>query len=466
MVVRTYFDKNNTIIYDSYANTAKNPITELYYGGDSGSTQYTRFLIHFDTERLKTLYTGGTFTDLGFVTHTLRMINTGALDKRLLGSKCNGKDRTTSFDLGLYPINQYWDEGIGYDYENYNYIVGESAYNIKPSNWFSATTLSGWTQLGVISGNTSASTITTQHFQLGNENIEMNITNYVNGLLTGNTNNGIMLAYTRPYELLETINYQYVGFFTRHTQSIYEPFVETIYSQHILDDRNYFYLGKNNQLFLYVNVGGTPTNLDAKPTVTIYDNDDNIVSAYTQSAVTHVTKGVYSITANLQTANDTGVLYTDKWSGLTIGGITRPVAELSFEIKPYTDWFNISDNDEQPKRIAVNTSGIQMGEKIKRGDIRKVITTAKIPYTVNQKQRIESFMYRLYVKEGKNELTIIDFQPIEIALNHNYFLIDTESLLPETYYVDIKAYSNQEVSTLKEVLYFDVVSQSELRTGS
>ena len=38
MVVRTYFDKNNTIIKNSNINTGLNPVTELFYGGADGET--------------------------------------------------------------------------------------------------------------------------------------------------------------------------------------------------------------------------------------------------------------------------------------------------------------------------------------------------------------------------------------------------------------------------------------------
>ena len=29
---RSYFNKSNTILYDSYTNTSRNPIVELFYG--------------------------------------------------------------------------------------------------------------------------------------------------------------------------------------------------------------------------------------------------------------------------------------------------------------------------------------------------------------------------------------------------------------------------------------------------
>jgi len=469
MVLRTYFDRNNTIILDSYTNTGRNPVTELYYGGGTGSTntqQYTRFLFHFDVSRLQALYSGGTYPDLSKMTHTLRMINTGCLDKKLLGQdNCDGKPRASSFDLILFPITQNWVEGVGYDYQNCAYEAGTAAYKAVPSNWYSATTLGEWGESGVVTGATSGITIATQNFPLGNENIEIDLTSYVNTLITGATNNGLALAFQQEYENFVTDEYQYVGFFTRHTQSIYEPYVETTYSDHIQDDRHDFYLDKDNKLYLYVNLGGAPTNLDNLPTVQILDQSGSVYSAYTQSAVTQVTKGVYSIDINVPTtatAEDC-VMFNDVWSGITINGISRPAITLDFALKDSSDWYNIGDADMLPKKVGIVTGGIDRGEAIKRGDIRKVIVRPRIPYTVNQTQKMDNLQYRLYAKEGNNELTIVDFQPIEQANNNYYFLVDTQSLIPSEYFIDIKATSNLEVSTLKEVLYFSIVSQSELR---
>jgi hypothetical protein len=50
-----------------------------------------------------------------------------------------------------------------------------------------------------------------------------------------------------------------------------------------------------------------------------------------------------------------------------------------------------------------------------------------------------------------------------MTTNTNYFLLDTQSLIPNTYYLDVRYESNLEVSTTKEVLKFDIVSQVELR---
>jgi hypothetical protein len=465
MVILTYLDKNNTIVSNLDVNTGLNPISELFYGGATGEQKYSRFLMHFDETRLKSLYTGGTFTDLTKLKHTLRLTNTGAFDEGLLNGTMADKQRTTSFDLIAFKINQEWDNGVGYDYSVPVLMAGSAAYSNGASNWVEAETGVVWSNgSGIYSGSPSGITISTQHFDKGNENVEMDITNYVNGILTGDTNYGFGLAYDRPYELMTTIYPQYVGFFTNNTQTFFEPYIETIYSNHIKDDRNNFYLDKDNKLYLYVNLAGNPTNLDSTPSVNIYDSNDVLVSAYTSSDVNHVTLGVYSIDLNIPTTQDNvETMYYDTWTGITINGITRPNIELSFVVKDSLRYYNIGDNDSLPKKVSINISGLLSNEKIKRGDIRKVLVSARIPYTIEQSQDVIDLEYRLYVKEGNGELTVIDYQPVERASNNFYFLLDTESLITNTYYLDIKATSNLEVTTLKEVVKFEIVNQVELR---
>lgn len=467
MVIRTYFDKNNTIVKNSNVNTGLNPVTELFYGGDVGTEQYSRFLFHFDESRLVSLYTGGTFTDLTKLTHTLRLTNTGSFDKGLLNGTMSGKDRASSFDLIVFKVNQLWDNGCGYDYVPAVYISGQDAFSNGASNWINPQTGISWSGgTGVYSGSSSGITIGTQHFDKGNENIEIDITSYVNGLLTGDTNYGLGIAYASAYEAMNSIALQYVGFFTNNTQTFYEPFVETIYSNHITDDRNNFYLDKPNKLYLYVNLAGNPTNLDTIPSVVVTDQNDVVFSAYPSSSVTHVTKGVYSIDIIVPTtASNDCTMYTDTWSGITINGVSRPNIELNFAMMNSLNYYDIGNNSGLPKKVAVNIAGIQNKEKIKRGDIRRAIVSARIPYTVEQTQNISGLQYRLWVSEGSAELTVIDFQPVEMANNYYYFLLDTASLIPNTYYLDILVTSNLEVTTLKSAVQFDIVNQVDLRNS-
>jgi hypothetical protein len=466
MVIRTYFDKNNTIVSNANVNTGLNPVTELFYGGEESQHQYSRFLFHFDESRLKTLYTGGTFTDLGKLKHTLRMVNTGSFDKELLNTNMASKPRTASFDLITFKINQEWDNGVGYDYVIPVLNNGSASFNNGVSNWVNAQTGVEWALgTGVYSGSPSGITVSTQHFDKGNENMEMDVTDYVNGLLTGDTNYGLGIAYARAYEIMNTSTLQYVGFFTHNTQTFYEPFIETTYTNHISDDRNNFYLDKNNKIYLYVNLAGNPTNLDIKPSVNVLDENGFLFSAYTQSQVNHVTKGVYSIDIIVPTtADNVETMYEDVWTGLTINGVTRPDVTLDFVVKDSFEYYNMN-GDSLPKKVGVSIAGLQNMEKIKRGDIRKVLVSARIPYTVEQSQNISDIKYRLYVSEGSAELTVIDFQPVEMAVNNYYFLLDTASLIPNKYYLDVLVTSNLEVTTIKRAVQFEIVNQVDLRNS-
>lgn len=461
MIIRTYFDKNNTIVSNKTVNTGLNPVSELFYGGGPNRKIYSRFLFHFNEERIKKLYNDGTFADITKLKHTLNMTNTGCFDFDLLNTNLNSKMRTTSFDLIVFKINEEWDNGTGYDYELPIMVNGKSLYFNGSSNWYEAKKDIPWNASGTYDVIPLQIIGTPIHFDKGNENISFDITDYVNSVLTGGTQNyGLGLAFTRNFEISTSEEPQYVGFFTNNTQTFYEPFIETVYNNQIKDDRNDFYLDKTNKLYLYVNLGGIPTNLDELPIVEIIDNNNNIID---NPVVEHVSKGIYCIDLLVNTTlNNIETMYYDKWSNIKINGVNRPTIEMEFIVKDSMGYYQMS-SDVLPKKIGLNISGLQNNEKIKRGDLRKVIVSARVPYTVNQNEKMTDIKYRLYVKEGSAEYTVIDYHPIEMSVNNYYFLLDTESLLPNKYYVDMLVTSNLEATTFKDVVNFTIINQVELK---
>ena len=64
-----------------------------------------------------------------------------------------------------------------------------SATTICVADGLTATTCGGVTGLTTLQESVTAITITTQHFDKGNENIEMDMTAEVNSLITGGTDN-------------------------------------------------------------------------------------------------------------------------------------------------------------------------------------------------------------------------------------------------------------------------------------
>ncbi len=463
MVTRTYIDKDNTIIFGKLVNTGKNPIAELYYGGKESQEDYTRHLFYFDVSDLIQKYNDGELGDLSNVKHTLRMTNSSFFDRDLQSQKLlDGKQRTSSFDLVLFRINQFWDEGCGYDYQQFLGLhpSDDITFVESASNWLNATTVNSWSQPGIYSGSPSAITVTTQHFDTGSENIDMDITNEVNNLiLSAITNYGYGISFDRDLEIKEIIPAQYVGFFTRHTQTYYEPFVETVYNDTIKDDRKNFYRGKLNRLYLYTNLGGEPTNLDNKPSVIIRDGNGGIFSAYTSNEVKQHSKGIYYIELFVPiTASDCSI-FTDTWSDINIDGISRPDVELQFEIKDDTEYYRFGDNESLPIEYGINLSGIRRDEKIKRGDKRKVFVNTRIPYSVNETSVIDGLQYRLWIREGNTEVNVIDWTDVNRTYTKNYFILDTSWMIPNEYYVDIKLVSNELVKTYTNTLKFNIVNQ-------
>ena len=359
-----------------------------------------------------------------------------------------------------------WDEGVGYDYQQYGDMFEpdfDESYGTRPSNWFSATTLTPWAYEGVYSNTNNASftVVNSQTFDQGNESISMDITNEINDRLTGGTpNTGITygIAFTGALENLTGLTESYsVGFFTRHTQTFYEPYLETNYDDYIGDDRERFYLNKSNRLFLYTNTMGNPTNLDYLPQVTIYDCDDAVYSSMT---ATNLTCGVYYVEfAITGETYGTPSIFTDTWSSMVINGNKIDNTSNEFTIIAAENYYQIGPESQTPKDYGFSVSGIKLDEKLVAGETRKVFVSVRVPYTVNQDVSIDGIEYRIYVRQGNTEVETHPWGKVNRAYNQNYFLLNTGDMIPNEYFIDIKATSNQEVNIYSDIIKFQVVSR-------
>ena len=108
--IRSYFEKNNTIIKNTQVNTAKNPTTEIYYGGG-----FSKFIFKVDFTELINKFTTGelSIANLNKITHTLHLTNCIFGDEGFKGQlRSTGRDRATSFDLILFRITEFWDDSL------------------------------------------------------------------------------------------------------------------------------------------------------------------------------------------------------------------------------------------------------------------------------------------------------------------------------------------------------------------
>ncbi len=330
IVTNTFLSKCNTIVDGSIVNTGLNPILQLYYGN-----MHTRGLIYFDEEKVKSLYHDRVYPEVNKMRHVLKMwnvsdINVPGITKRFPDSYLTGlRERATSYDLLLLKAPIDWDAGRGFDFSQVNTPEGYRGYSEYGSNWYHATTDTLWETPGVYDTQlvleeleqmeadenyVSDYIVAKQHFDFGNEPLEMDITEIFNRIIIDKEeNHGFVLMFSPRLEVSKQRISQYSGFFTCNTNTFFEPYVQTTYEEPIEDDRASFYLDKKNRLYFYSNVGGDRENLDLKPSCTI----DGVTHKSVQQ-----TKGVYYIEHRISSNNESApTTHTDTWSDIVFNDI-------------------------------------------------------------------------------------------------------------------------------------------------
>lgn len=452
---RSYFEKNNTILKNSYVNTAKNPTTEIFYG--SG---FSKFLFRVDLSTLRDKVQNGELVVDSNTRHYLNMTNTIFGDEGFKGqSRSSGRERTTSFNLIIFNIPEFWDEGIGFDYGDvgYDYTSGNHTYDERPSNWYNKSLQDTWTTEGVY--NNSPEIITTAHFDNGNENLHVDITDFVNGvILNGDTNNGLGIAFPVDYQDLNPATDQSVAFFTKYTQTFYEPFIESIFEDRIIDNRQDFVEKMNQNLYLYVTKGGNPYNLDELPTVDILNSSSTLIDGLGNLETTLVRQGVYKVTFAIDGVTCDGKrFFYDNWKGLILDGVEISDVKQKFIPKPYTSLYTIGENQTELHRYSIQFFGIAQSEKIKSGEKRKVVVTFRsidIPKSV----LLDEIYYRIYVKEGRTQVNVFDWTLLD-KTNENSFILDTTIMVPREYILELKGKTHGEEIFYEEHIKFEIVSE-------
>ena len=60
--------------------------------------------------------------------------------------------------------------------------------------------------------------------------------------------------------------------------------------------------------------------------------------------------------------------------------------------------------------------------------------------------------------DGTREIDVIDYSPLERVYNTNYFLINTNDLIPSRYYIDLKIKYDMEEIYHRDILHFDIIN--------
>jgi len=493
---RSYFNKNNTIVFNDYVNTARNPIVDLYFGTNSYTPSlpgFSRFIFDIDLTTLIDKINSKIISldCVDNMTHTLTMTNTIRLEPDSVNAfNSDSRKRASSFDLVLFRIPltsgqtgdiQTWDEGVGYDFIQKDYstinsqfytyrLTDDTAYSTRPSNWFQNTNLNLWSEQGMYSNDLTYSglnyndlyIVDTQHFDRGDEDINFNMTDEINGILNGSITDvsGWGVAYLPSFEIITGLTYNYcVSFFSKYTQTFYEPYLLTTYNDLVQDDRNLFVEKIQNKLYLFAYIDGDLVSLDQTPTVNVLDSNGDPIPTLTGLVTCERTKGVYEVVIPPIHGQKTPCTFNDVWTNIKYQGQDFPDIENEFILQPYKNRMIIGTQSKEPEIFGFDFYGIKQDEKILNTDIRKVGVVIKKAYTTKHLLQNVSAQYRIFVREGNTEVQVQDWTEINRTPNEYYFMFDTRDKIPNEYYIDIRVNTSGEKDTYKRTLKFLIVNK-------
>ena len=463
MIIHSFLDKFNMIMSDSDLNVGVAPIAYLYYGNG-----YSRLLVHFSLSELTKAVEDKLIPDISKTRHKLRIFNCGGLsfDEYAPLGVFNKKDvRAAGFKIIVFKIPEEFTGGRGFDFTQAT--VGKSRISYDGATWRNASTGKPWSlhdgiystdyleqELLKYENGDKSIIVGTQTFNTGDESINVDITTYVNDVLSGKEqNNGLCIALDGFAENVDKDGaVAFSRFFTHKTHTFMEPFVETVYEDHITDDRHMFYKGKTNRLYLYSNIAGNLKNLDDTPKCSI----DTIGELEVKQA----SRGVYyvEIPAATSVSFVENTMYYDTWSNIIFNGNRLPDVEMDFVVRSQSEYFNMGNIITKDENYVPVLTGIKNSEVIHRGDVRKLEFVARVPYTADKCLITDGMSLRLYIMDADMEYEVLPYDKLDMAANSNYYTLFTEMLPPATYHIDVKVENNGETIVHKDIVRFTIVN--------
>jgi hypothetical protein len=439
MILRSYFKKQATLIRNSFTNSSRNPVFELSYGGNSNSanTYVSRYVFNIDLDNLISKITSNTINQNTVQSHILKVKNCISMNDGYIGVDLITSKRASGFDLAFIKLNEAFDEGTGYDYIYNDAQYREVELNKSSANWYNRKNPQiTWSQPGVFTGNTnniSASTILgTQRFEIGNEDIEIDVTNYVNGILfSGNPNNGIAIVYSANTESLTSITKNVVTFFSKYTQTFFEPFLETSYDDRVNDELCCMNFDVSNDFFF---ISQSPISSVTK--FEIIDSNSLVYSSIT--SFTQLNNFNYKVSATIDSENyQDQEIFTSKWYFTQYGKSKTLEKEFNISKIDLNDGITLTYSTE----VFINVLGIKSNEIItkKVGLKRLIFKPKRLIQSRILKNIVGDIEFRIYVNQGKNQIDVIPFTKAS-KVNDEYFTeIDFSWFISHDYTIEIRA---------------------------
>lgn len=442
--------RSNLTIRATGSNMGASDILEVFniYGqATNSSVESSRILIEFDTGEIVEERTAGSLPASGSCNFYLKLFN--AKHVQTVPKK---------FYLEVQAVSSPWKEGTGLDMDEYK--------DIGSSNWINALDATPWVSEG---GDFHDNPIYTKYFEVGNEDLEIDVTQVVEEWVDGTKNNYGFVVKLSSSQESDTNSYFTKKFFGRTSEyKLFRPVVEARWDSSTQDDRGNFYYSSSlapqadnlNTLYLYNYIRGRLKNIPSigqgtifvslysgstGPTgapLTLWNGETKVSGTFDSTGVYRADLAITASSPSLET------LFDVWWTGSN-GDITSPdavqyftgsIIPKSFEAsEPYPmDKFVSKITNLKPSYSTIENPKLRVFVRQKNWNptiYTKAIAT--VPATI-----IEDAYYRV-VRLADNHEVIpygtgsLLFTKLSYDVSGNYFPLDME-IFEEDYMYAIK----------------------------
>lgn len=370
------------------------------------------------------------------------------------------------FIIDVYAASLSWIEGAGFEDHSFGSFnsLNDSALRKNASmvsNWNMRDAYNNnWSGSAIVGSTTSVSggawfpSISANMQTYGFEHLVIDVTSMVSKWLNGEIdNNGFLIKLNDHWEApsnysITGINY-FKQFTSRHSQTVYRPYLEIIYDTKISDDRGCVYKNMPQKLFLYNFLNGKLTDFDGTNDFpgTVSVAECGATSSLTSGLpATRFAEGIYYTTFSY---TGSAVKLIDTWT-LT-SSASAMVSSITSEVVvkqtySYDSMFNV---DERVQAIIFQN----MQNSYKIGTVFNLRILFVYPWTSKQtltafyESRVSNIrvMKESWISfvDVDNGIVAIPPLPLNYDSKGNWIEIDTNNLEGNRRYVPILYYYEQ-----------------------
>jgi hypothetical protein len=400
------------------------------------SLDVARVLVQFDLSSLSQSIYIDKIIPSSSVSYTLKMFNEQTSDTT-----------PTSYNLVVYPLSRSWDENSGLDFDGMDGGV---------ANWIQPTSTISWVNTGsdyLSSSFGSAS----QHFDRGQEDLEVDITDVVINWLTGSIGNAGLLVKLGDVEE-NTGDYYRKSFHSRESKYVDRlPRLRATWVDAKFDNRDNFAINQNNNLYLYNFIRGQLVDLAHAPTVRLQDSIGS-ASMSMVSASSRISVGIYKASF-APTSIGVSSSWADIWysgSAVYMTGTIQPLILTGSQVNPYGEFDVTVDN---LKRVYGVDEKAHLIVNVRLRDYVTHVGAIDTASLIMENEKMENMYYS--IENDDSGEVIVPFESwTQLSYNKdgNYFDIFMNSFVPGFLYrIKFLIDNNNEEKIYDEDLLFKVV---------